>query len=84
MIVKFETFINEDAEVTPNNTSGTAGDTSSTRDQAGFLTTGNDGNFGIQFTPRGEKSIGTYKARKPKQKVFRKNKKYKDEKHYNV
>jgi len=81
MITNFKLFI-ESVEVTPNNTSGSAGDTSSTRDQGGFLVTGNDGNPGIQFTPRGQDTKSkSYKYKKRKKKEFRKNKIHKDEEH---
>lgn len=81
MITNFKIFI-ESVEVPPNNTSGSAGDTSSTRDQGGFLVTGNDGNPGIQFTPRGQDTKSkSYKYKKRNKKEFRKNKKYKDEEH---
>jgi len=82
MITNFKLFI-ESVEVTPNNTSGSAGDTSSTRDQGGYLVSGNDGNPGIQFIPKGVDDISkSYKDKKRKYKrYFRKNKKYKDEKH---
>jgi len=75
MIVKFKKFL-EHVEVTPNNTSGSAGDTSSTRDQGGYMVSGNDGNFGIQFTPRGTNDKSkSYKNKKMKDKKFKKNKK---------
>ena len=48
MITNFKIF-NETVEVTPNNTSGHAGDTSSRRDPDGFIKTGNDGGFGVGF-----------------------------------
>ena len=84
MITKFKIF-KESVEVTPNNTSGSAGDTSSTRDKNGYLTSGNDGNFGVGFTPKGEvDDLGkSYKYRIRKKKLFRKNKKY-DEKNKKI
>jgi hypothetical protein len=86
MITKFRIYIKEGVEIAPNNTSGSAGDTSSKRDMDGFLKTGNDGGVGISFTPKGvDDEAKTYKNKKRKiKKFFRKNKKYKDEKHYNV
>ncbi len=74
MIVKFKIF-KEGVEVTPNNTSGQAGDTSSTRNQDGFMVSGNDGGAGIQFTPKGvDDKSKSYKSKKAKKKFFRKNK----------
>ncbi len=79
MITNFKLFI-ESVEITPNNTSGTAGDTSSTRDMGGFLQSGNDGQPGIQFTPKGQNTKSkSYKYGKKKKKEFKKNKKHKDE-----
>jgi len=86
MITKFKIFLESsfaNVEISPNSTSGPAGDTSSTRDQGGYMITGNDGNPGIQFTPKGEDGKSkSYKDKKRKVKrYFRKNKKYNDEKH---
>ena len=76
MIIRFKQF-NEAAEITPNNTTGSAGDTSSTMGHDGYMRSGNDGNFGIQLTPKGSEKITSYKYGKTKRKVFRKNiKKY--------
>jgi hypothetical protein len=76
MITRFKQF-NETVEVTPNNTAGTAGDTSSTMGYDGFMRSGNDGSFGLQFTPKGrEGEVATsYKYGKTKRKIFKKNKK---------
>lgn len=76
MIVQFKIF-NETVELTPNNTTGAAGDTSSRRTADGFIRTGNNGEFGVGFTPKGvDDEIKSYKYRKIKQKLFKKNKKY--------
>lgn len=79
MITNFKLFT-ETVEIAPNNTSGNAGDTSSTRNMSGYLQSGNDGNPGIQFTPKGEDDTNkSYKYKRIKKKVFKKNKKHKDE-----
>lgn len=76
MITSFKLYC-ETVEVTPNNTTGFAGDTSSTRDSNGFMQSGNDGNFGINFTPNTQISDlnKTYKFMRKKKRIFRKNKK---------
>lgn len=85
IITKFNKFLESsfaNVEVTPNNTSGFAGDTSSTRDSGGYMRSGNDHSFGITFTPKGEKDDinKSYKYRKRKKKIFKKNKKYDEKK----
>lgn len=84
MITKFKLYVEasfSNVQVTPNNTTGFAGDTSSTMGDDGFLRSGNDGKFGIHFQPRGEKDdiSKSYKYRRRKKKEFKKNKKYNDD-----
>lgn len=76
MITNFKIYT-ETVEITPNNTTGFAGDTSSNIGYDGFMRTGNDGNFGIQFSPKGEINplLKSYKYAKIPRKKFRKNKK---------
>lgn len=70
----------EHVEITPNNTTGVAGDTSSNINDQGYLTSNNDNTFGINFTPKNKEKIKSYKNFKRKKKEFRKNKKYHDKK----
>ena len=89
MITNFKLFIESsfaNVEVSPNNASGPIGDTSSTRDQGGYMVSGNDGNYGIQFTPKGidDKSKSYKNAKRKIKKEFKKNKKRNDEKNKEV
>ena len=67
----------ESVEVTQGNTTGKAG-ISSLPFRGGFYKSGNDGDFGVAFTPHGEPSLRTYKNSKhSKKNLMKKMKKFK-------
>lgn len=67
----------ESVEVTQGNTTGKAG-TPSIPFGRGYYQSGNNGSFGIQFTPSGEPSFKTYKSMKHSKKNIKRMKKFKD------
>ena len=74
MITQFILFV-EEAEITPNNTMGTAGDGSQMATHAdGYARSGGlNGEFGNSLTPKGDHKAGTYKKKRTKKRRFIKN-----------
>jgi len=75
MITKFKIF--EESEVSSGNATGKAG-TPSIPFGRGYYSVGNNGEFGIAFTPSVEKNIKTYKGGKHSKKDMRKKNKKKE------
>lgn len=77
----------EGVELTQGNTTGKAG-VGSLPFNRGYYSSGNNGDFGVNFTPKGEQSFRTYKSMKhSKKNIKRKMKKFKEyikEYKYNV